>query len=204
MKLASILALWVALAFPTMTTGFSVGLSTSLVRRSVETTSSSSNLVLQSSFAADGSEYSSSDSSSDVDDDMDDAKSSSYDRNYRDDQDETPTVELSPVPMSKNAGNRFVAVFWDSQLNQDATKDALDLHNDRIALTEEHVMFCRKTSLYNETFNQDSMVDVLWSLPMYEKHEKETRADVVHSGCLLTVFVFLSTCPTVCLRICVV
>lgn len=90
---------------------------------------------------------------------------SSYDRNYRED-DETPTIELKPVPMSKNAGNRFVAFFWDAQLNENPEKDSLDLHEDRIALTEEHVMFCRKANLYNETFNQDSMVDVLWSLPM--------------------------------------
>ena len=164
MKLVSLLALWVTLDVPAVTTGFTVGLSTSLGRSSLQ----QSVLVLQSSFAADGSEYSSSDSS-DMDDDMDDGKSGNYDRNYRDDQDETPTVELSPVPMSKNAGNRFVAVFWDSQLNENPEKDALDLHHDRIALTEDHVMFCRKTSLYNETFNQDSMVDVLWSLPMYEK-----------------------------------
>lgn len=118
---------------------------------------------LQSSFAADGSEYSSPDSS-DAEDDADDSMSS-YDRNYRED-DETPTIELKPVPMSKNAGNRFVAFFWDAQLNENPEKDSLDLHEDRIALTEEHVMFCRKANLYNETFNQDSMVDVLWSLPM--------------------------------------
>ena len=166
MKLASILALWITLDVPAVTTGFTVGLATStMLGRSNRLGHS---VVLQSSFAADGSEYSSSDSSSDMDDDMDD-KSSNYDRNYRDDQDETPTVELSPVPMSKNAGNRFVAIFWDSQLNENPEKDALDLHHDRIALTEDHVMFCRKTSLYNETFNQDSMVDVLWSLPMYER-----------------------------------
>lgn len=113
-------------------------------------------------------------SSSDLDDgdaDKSSASSSSYDRrNKRSDRDddEEETIELQPVPMSKNAGNRFVAVYWDAELKggRDDDKDALDLHNDRVRLTEEHVMFCRKTNLYNETFNADSMVDVLWSLPM--------------------------------------
>ena len=144
----------------TRTNGFSVGPFLSQLVRAPTTT------ALQSSFAADGSEYSSSDSS-DMDDDMDDSKSS-YSRNYRDDDDETPTIELSPVPMSKNTGNRFVAFYWDAELNEGPNKDPLQLHSDRTDLTEEHVMFCRKRNLYNETFNQDSMVDVLWSLPMYE------------------------------------
>jgi len=59
---------------------------------------------------------------------------------------------------------------WDRLLQQppsnDEDRDALDWHYDRIALTEEHVMFCRRQNLYNETFNTESMVDILWSLPM--------------------------------------
>jgi hypothetical protein len=119
--------------------------------------------LYQSSFAADGSEYSSKDSSN-IDDDDDGPKN--YDRSYRDeDDDDSATVELQPVPMSKNSGNRFVAILWDKELDSEG-RDALELHNDRIKLTEDHVMFCRKASLYNETFNTDSMVDVVWSLPM--------------------------------------
>lgn len=72
------------------------------------------------------------------------------------------TVELKPVPMSKNAGNRFVAILWDRLLDTEK-RDPLELHVDRIKHTEDHVMFCRKASLYNETFNAESMVDVLWS-----------------------------------------
>lgn len=72
------------------------------------------------------------------------------------------SVELKPVPMSKNAGNRFLVLFWDRLLDAE-NRDALDLHEDRIKHTEDHVMFCRKANLYNETFNSDSMVDVLWS-----------------------------------------
>lgn len=40
------------------------------------------------------------------------------------------------------------------------------MHNDRIKLTEQHVMWARKQNLYNETFNADSMADVLWSHQM--------------------------------------
>ncbi|KAL7579394.1 hypothetical protein ACA910_014063 [Epithemia clementina (nom. ined.)] len=67
--------------------------------------------------------------------------------------------------MSKNAGNRFVSIVWDRLLDQEG-RDALELFYDRIDLTEDHVMFCRKANLYNETFNTESMVDVLWSLPI--------------------------------------
>lgn len=70
--------------------------------------------------------------------------------------------ELKPVPMSKNAGNRFVALLWDRLLDTKG-RDLNDLHYDRIQHTEDHVMYCRKSNLYNETFNADSMVDVLWS-----------------------------------------
>jgi len=158
-----LLSILVAMGLPAFTACFSVGRSGfRSTTRAFEKPSPS--VLYQSSLVADGSEYSSRDSS-DMDDDMDDS-GNSYDRNYRDNQDETPTIELSPIPMSKNTGNRFVAFFWDAQLNEDPKKDGLDLHYDRIALTEEHVMFCRRTNLYNETFNKDSMVDVLWSLPV--------------------------------------
>lgn len=118
--------------------------------------------LFQSTFAADGSEYSSNDN---ADMDEDDDELAGYDRLYRSEEDETPTIELQPVPMSKNSGNRFVAFVWDRQLDIEG-RDQLELHNDRIELTEDHVMYCRKANLYNETFNAESMVDVLWSLPM--------------------------------------
>jgi hypothetical protein len=138
--------------------------------RSVTASRSSGATLLQSSFAADGSEYSSRDSGDADSDDMENGdKSSSYDRSYREgDMDETATVELQPIPMSKNAGNRFVAIYWDAKLQQSELADEqVGLHHARVELTEEHVIFCRKTNLYNETFNAASMVDVLWSFPMY-------------------------------------
>lgn len=116
---------------------------------------------LYSSFAADGSEYSSNDNN-DIDDDED--SNTNFGGGYRED-DDSPTIELGPVPMSKNSGNRFVAFVWDRELS--SNDDALDRHYERIQLTEDHVMYCRKANLYNETFNTESMVDVLWSLPMY-------------------------------------
>ena len=121
--------------------------------------------LFMSSFSADGSEYSSKKEDY-VDDDA--AQRVQYgggEFNDDDDQDDVETVEEKPVPMSKNSGNRFVAIVWDQDLDNQ-NRDALTLHEDRDSLIEDHVMFCRKRNLYNETFNKDSMVDILRSLPM--------------------------------------
>jgi hypothetical protein len=113
-----------------------------------------------SSFTADGSEYSSKEADYEDDDEL-----KSEFRNEYDDEEDSPTVELQPVPMSKNSGNRFVAFMWDQDLDTQG-RDVIDLHDDRDSMTEEHVMFCRKRNLYNETFNTGSMVDILLSAPM--------------------------------------
>ena len=76
-----------------------------------------------------------------------------------------PRSSWSPWACPKIRGNRFVAVTWDRELDTKG-RDALDLHYDRIELTEDHVMFCRKANLCHETFNANSVVDELWSLPM--------------------------------------
>lgn len=78
-------------------------------------------------------------------------------------EEESPSVEESPVPMSKNAGSRFLAFVYDRALTQDDDIDTMELHNSRVELSEEHTLFCRKANLYNETFNAESMADVLWS-----------------------------------------
>lgn len=119
--------------------------------------------LFMSTFAADGSEYSSKDSDYD-DDELPQSKIPGQDFEDEEEMD-APVQELSPVPMSKNAGNRFVALIWDQDLDSE-DRDALDLHEERNELVEDHVMFCRKRNLYNETFNTDSMVDILRSLPM--------------------------------------
>lgn len=136
--------------------------------------------ALFSSFAADGSEYAS--ESSEFEDEVDVDVLKSAGKRYSD-EDETPTIELRPLPMSKNAGNRFVAFVWDKELNQlkRNNKDELDLHYDRISLTEDHVMFCRKANLYNESFNTNSSVDVLWSLPILSS---DLRRVIGHALCL--------------------
>jgi len=114
----------------------------------------------------DSSEYSSSDSDVELDDEEIDPTletSSTSSRNNEDD--EYPTIEESPVPMSKNSGNRFVAFIFDKALNVLSGKsiDPNEMHESRILDTEQHVFFCRKTNLYNETFNTQSIADIVWS-----------------------------------------
>jgi hypothetical protein len=144
--------------------------------------------VLYSSFTSDGSEYSAADSDFDSDNDeyedlaaaklLQDRSNTNGDNNDDDDDEnrQVPTIELQPVPISKNAGNRFITVVLDRsirmQQNQNQNPnvgeyDVWDDHYKRIRCTEDHVMFCRKQNLYNTTFNNHSMVDILWSLPMY-------------------------------------
>ena len=118
------------------------------------------------SFYADSSDYKSSDADFSSDDEDTQSK---YGVPIQDDEDDSPTIEETPVPMSKNSGNRFVALMFDKSLSSISSGEEIDvmqLHENRIALTEEHVMFCRKANLYNETFNTDSMADVIWSHQM--------------------------------------
>lgn len=145
-----------------------------------------------SSFIGDSSEYGSSDS--DYDDDDDDYGTSSYNP-YRDESSmaDAPVQELQPVPMSKNSGNRFVALYFDHEVvSKDDDRSPLDLHYDRNGQTnEDHVLFCRKRNLYNETFNTDSMVDILRSLPMYveSKQKFKTNFSVMLKCLLIACFV---------------
>lgn len=118
--------------------------------------------LFMSSFGVDGADYASKDSDYE---DEEVKKSPEYDKDYQDEEGATEVVEEKPVPMSKNAGNRFVAIVWDQEIDTQG-RDDLELHDDRDDLVEEHVLFCRKRNLYNETFNTDSMVDILRSLPM--------------------------------------
>lgn len=113
-----------------------------------------------SSYSTDASDYASKDSDyvSDDDDGI-----SSFGPGFQE-SDKFEVTELQPVPMSKNSGSRFVAIWWDRLFHPD--KDVNFLHEERITYTEDHVFHCRKANLYNETFNTDSMVDVLWSRQM--------------------------------------
>jgi uncharacterized protein len=111
-----------------------------------------------STYSVDQSDYSPKDS--DYEKDSDWSNSALLDKPAF--SEEFESNELSPVPMSKNAGNRFVALLWDRALDAE-DRDLADLHYQRIQHTEDHVMYCRKANLYNETFNTESMVDVVWS-----------------------------------------
>ena len=81
------------------------------------------------------------------------------------DTDEVPRRH-EPVPMSKNAGNRFVAVVYDSRLDNNG-RDWEEMFENRTALTEDHVRWCREANLYDDTSpNRDSDVDVMYSYQM--------------------------------------
>ena len=124
------------------------------------------NTKLQS-FYSDSSDYKSSDSDFSSDDETGSAVGVPV--QAKDANEDTPTIEETPVPMSKNSGNRFVALIFDqaiSALRGEEDIDVLELHDERVRCTEDHVMFCRKTNLYNETFNSESMADILWSHQM--------------------------------------
>ncbi len=119
------------------------------------------------SFYSDSSDYKTSDSDFSSDDDA----SSEFGVPVKagDAQEEDPPIEESPVPMSKNSGNRFISLIFDQAiLSSKGGKDidVMELHESRIKLTEDHVLFCRKANLYNETFNSESMADILWSYQM--------------------------------------
>ena len=119
------------------------------------------------SFYSDSSDYKSSDSDFTSDEDV--ASDVGVPVLAGGEDEDSPTLEETPVPMSKNSGNRFVALIFDQALvpskgEQDI--DVLEMHDERVKLTESHVMYCRKANLYNETFNSESMADILWSHQM--------------------------------------
>lgn len=115
--------------------------------------------LAMSTYSVDQSDYSPKDSDYEKDDDWASRANLLEAERTRNQFD---SVELKPVPMSKNAGNRFLVMLWDKQLDRN-DREVFDLHTDRIEHTEDHVMYCRKSNLYNETFNAESVVDVLWS-----------------------------------------
>lgn len=123
------------------------------------------------SFMADSSDYKA--SNSDFGDSSDGEGSASVAplRGGEVDMADVPVTEEIPVlPSRNNIGNRFVALIYDRthhSIKGDDDDDDVDrlwgMHNDRIELTEDHVMWARKQNLYNDTFNTDSMADILWS-----------------------------------------
>jgi hypothetical protein len=130
--------------------------------------------ILHSTFAADRSEYDDVDDGDSEDDDTTDSPWNRMDDDNfdeltydADEEGEVETEELSPVPLSKNAGNTFLALVWDRLLHSDPSTDVMEMHEQRVDLTEDHVMYVRKRNLYNATFNTDSMVDIPFSYQVY-------------------------------------
>jgi hypothetical protein len=130
--------------------------------------------ILHSTFAADRSEYDDVDDGDSEDDDTTDSPWNRMDDDNfdeltydADEEGEVETEELSPVPLSKNAGNTFLALVLDRLLHSDPSTDVMEMHEQRVDLTEDHVMYVRKRNLYNATFNTDSMVDIPFSYQMY-------------------------------------
>lgn len=131
------------------------------------------------SFVADGSDYSASEA--DYEDGADPNSGSTVDGpGFNPLAMDAPTIEEDPVPVSKNAGSRFIAFVWDHLVDQD-NRDRLELHEERVKFTTDHIMYCRKTNLYNETFNYNSMVDVVWSYPLLSS---DLKSHIGHALCI--------------------
>eukprot|EP00560_Eucampia_antarctica_P001175 CAMPEP_0197832652 /NCGR_PEP_ID=MMETSP1437-20131217/15375_1 /TAXON_ID=49252 ORGANISM="Eucampia antarctica, Strain CCMP1452" /NCGR_SAMPLE_ID=MMETSP1437 /ASSEMBLY_ACC=CAM_ASM_001096 /LENGTH=337 /DNA_ID=CAMNT_0043436113 /DNA_START=206 /DNA_END=1219 /DNA_ORIENTATION=+ len=134
---------------------------------------------LRMSFVADSSDYSTSESDYTSDEDIN--PDHQFGNQGDNDEEESPSIEEIPVPMSRNAGNRFVAMVFDRALSSSDQDDVMALHQQRIDLTEDHIMFCRKQNLFNETFNTESKADVLWSFQILASDLKRT---IGHAMCI--------------------
>ena len=159
----------------------------------VKKTSSTTTTHQKMSFMADSSDYKASNSDFGDGDNKGDTTSEAPLRGEVD-LAEIPVTEEIPVPMSRNnVGNRFVAVVYDrihstkdytsEEDESDDDNDEADMlwgmHNDRIELTEKHVMWARKQNLYDDTFNTESMADILWSHQLLSSDLQRTIGHVV-------------------------
>jgi uncharacterized protein YciI len=139
-----------------------------------------------SSFVSESSDYTAGGGGGDGGDDEDLLDKSAPRRLVSTAQD-APTMEHEVVGMSRNnVGSRWVALVWDKSLeaihaSEKAPRGPWELHFDRISRTEEHILFCRKQNLYNETFNLESRADIVWSYPMLASDVKRT---IGHAMCI--------------------
>jgi len=80
----------------------------------VSTTATTTTTTSLSSFVADGSDYSNKKGDFESGQEETQQQYSNKKNEYQSDieEDDVDTVELGPVPMSKNSGNRFLAVFF--------------------------------------------------------------------------------------------
>ena len=162
-----------------------LAIATSTTSRSPPPTTASTRLLM--SFVADSSDYKA-DRSDFGDGSDDDPDGTSAPLRGEVDMADVPVTEEVPVPMSRNnVGNRFVAVVFDAAYDASGSKDAWEMHNDRIALTERHVMWARRQNLYNDTFDNApddggvSRADVLWS---HQLLSSDLQRTVGHAMCI--------------------
>jgi len=155
-----------------------------IISQQQRTTLENKNVVnkgLSMSFVADGSDYSSTDSDYESEDDGGISNQGSRSAGFRPLAIDEPAIEESPVPSSKNSVNRFIAFYYDKDIDALQRDDIMELHEDHVSCTEDHVMYCRKANLYNETFNYNSMTDVVWSYPLLST---DLQRYVGHAMCL--------------------
>lgn len=125
------------------------------------------------SFMADSSDYKA-DKSDYGDDDKDPTADAAAPIRGEVEMADVPVTEEVAVPTSRNnVGNRFLALVFDRSLctkydlenweENDEENPLVEMHKDRVALTEDHVMWARKQNLYNETYNTESMADIRFS-----------------------------------------
>lgn len=139
------------------------------------------------SFMADSSDYKA--EKSDYGEGGEDANSPASPLRGDVDMANVPVTDEIPVPMSRNnVGNRFLAIVLDRSLstktNDEDWSEGGSLwgaHEERVALTEDHVMWARKQNLYSDTFNTESMADVLWSHQLLSSDLKRT---IGHAMCI--------------------
>lgn len=142
------------------------------------------------SFMADSSDYKA--DKSDYDEGADDPADAASPIRGEVDMADVPVTEEVAVPTSRNnVGNRFVALVFDRILctkydlenwEKNGEENPLwEMHKDRVALTEDHVMWARKQNLYNETFNTDSMADIRFS---YQLLSSDLQRTIGHAMCI--------------------
>lgn len=130
------------------------------------------------SFVSDGSDYSTTES--DYETESEDGTATEGGPGFRPLAIDDPAKEEKPVPLSKNSANRFFVFLLDREIDIHG-RDMMELHESRVELTKDHVLFCRKTNLYNETFNYNSMNDVVWS---YQILSSDLGRYVGHALCI--------------------
>ena len=57
-------------------------------------------------------------------------------------------------------------LYTDAEVDAIKTRTRWERHMLRCQLMQHHVLWARCANLYNETFNNQSMADIVWSYPL--------------------------------------